>query len=130
MKKQAMLLAFILAVTGCSSINPASAVLGAINPAKPMLAVDTQVGDKNQTLGNNTNDKIEVSDSGGPVSVTSNKVKQSFDQVEKVIIQEDVPMWVWLLCIIGWMLPSPGEIYREVKSYFTGFFSLFKRKTP
>lgn len=126
MKLHAIALAVALAISGCSSLNPASAVVGALTE-KPMLAVDTQVGERTQTLGTNSNDKIDVSDTEGPVTVTSNKVKQSIQQAEKVIIQEDVPMWVWLLCIIGWMLPSPGEIYREIKSWFAGFFSLFKR---
>lgn len=126
-KTYASLLVAVLAVSGCSSLSPASAIVGALTD-KPTLGIDTQVGERNQTLGTNSNDKIEVSDSAGPVTVTSNKIKQSFEKAEKVVIQEDVPLWVWMLCIIGWMLPSPSEIYREIKAGFVGFFSLFKRQ--
>jgi hypothetical protein len=45
----------------------------------------------------------------------------SSDEVHTVVINE-VPAWVILLLILGWLLPSPQEIVR-------GFLKLFGRKT-
>lgn len=33
-------------------------------------------------------------------------------EAEEVSIDERVPFWIWLLAILGWVLPSPAEIYR------------------
>jgi hypothetical protein len=30
------------------------------------------------------------------------------------------PIWVWLLLIVGWLLPSPSEMVRQVMSAFRG----------
>jgi hypothetical protein len=33
-----------------------------------------------------------------------------------------VPAWVWILMIMGWLLPSPQEIYRGIIDLFTLIF--------
>ena len=38
---------------------------------------------------------------------------------------EDIPFWVWVLMILGWMLPSPKEIGSGIVSVFEYFI---KRK--
>ena len=44
-------------------------------------------------------------------------------QVESVTINnvQDIPIWVWIALVVGWVLPSPQEIAR-------GFVNLFRRK--
>ena len=40
------------------------------------------------------------------------------EEVKEVVIQE-VPPWVVLLLILGWLLPSPNEIGRWITNLFT-----------
>jgi len=58
---------------------------------------------------------------------TARNIKQSndtnkiqTDQVDNIVVNE-VPIWVILLLIMGWLLPSPNEIGR-------GFFKLIGRE--
>jgi hypothetical protein len=83
------------------------------------VAANTQAGKTNsQTLGttNNVEQKLE-----NPTATTirqsndSNRVQA--DRVETVVVNE-VPVWVILLLILGWLFPSPNEIGR----YFRGLF--------
>jgi hypothetical protein len=50
----------------------------------------------------------------------------SADTANKVfgtqIVNEEVPPWVWILMIMGWLLPSPQEIYRGIIDLFTLIF--------
>lgn len=74
--------------------------------------VNAQVGREvtQQVVGNQTR-----TDVGGDQTVTTNKV--STGEVEKVVVQE-VPPWVVLLLILGWLLPSPNEIANKLTRWF------------
>jgi len=60
-------------------------------------------------------------ETGGTVNVVEKKEKVSAEKVENMVVHNEVPPWVILLLVIGWLLPSPGEISRWLTS-------LFKRK--
>lgn len=125
---KALFLGFVLLLGGCS-LDPVSTAASALIGNKPALAVDAQVGgEKTQALQANDANHIEVSDSQGPVAVTTTKTKHLYEGVQQVVVREDVPLNFWLLMILGWLLPSPGEMYREIKSWFIGFFNLFRRQ--
>lgn len=51
-------------------------------------------------------------------SQDTNKVQA--DRVETVVVNE-LPPWILLLLILGWLLPSPGEMGRAI-------FNIFKRE--
>jgi len=72
--------------------------------------VNAQVGKEvtQQIVGNQTRTEI-----GGDQTNT----KVATESVEKVTIQE-VPPWVIFLLVIGWLLPSPGEIGRWILGWF------------
>ena len=86
------------------------------------MAANTQIGKTNtQTLGttNNTEQKLSVNQADKvSQAVDTNKVKA--DSVGNVTVNE-IPAWVILLLILGWLFPSPNEIGRWIRS-------LFKRK--
>ena len=43
-----------------------------------------------------------------------------------VTIDEDVPVWVWLLLVLGWILPSPIEIYKGLGNLFINIKKFIK----
>lgn len=114
------LLLLLLVLT--STVSCSSGALGILTGGGPNVAVaaNTQVGKTNtQTIGttNNVEQKLE-----NPVANTikqsndSNRVQA--DRVETVIVNE-VPVWVVLLLLLGWLLPSPNEMGRWLRSPFS-----------
>ena len=109
------ILILVLLLSGCSSLNPLGFLGSGVN-----TAANTQVGKTNtQTIGttNNVEQKLE-----NPVA---NTIKQSndsnsvqADRVETVVVNE-VPVWVVLLLLLGWLLPSPNEMGRWLRSPFS-----------
>ena len=112
------LLAFsgILLRVGCT--NPMDLLKGSTN-----VAANTQIGKTNtQTLGQtNLTEQSIVRPQARDIRQTADTNKVSSDRVETVVVNE-VPIWVILLLILGWLLPSPGEIGRSL-------VSIFKRRT-
>jgi len=111
-----LLLPLVLTLT----VSCSSGALGILTGGGPNVAANTQVGKTNtQTIGttNNVEQKLE-----NPVA---NTIKQSndsnsvqADRVETVIVNE-VPVWVILLLLLGWLLPSPNEMGRWIRSPFS-----------
>ena len=111
-----LLLPLVLMLT----VSCSSGALGILTGGGPNVAANTQVGKTNtQTIGttNNVEQKLE-----NPVA---NTIKQSndsnsvqADRVETVVVNE-VPIWVVLLLLLGWLLPSPNEMGRWLRSPFS-----------
>ena len=115
-----LLLALMLMVS-CSK-GPLSLLTG----GGPNVAANVQAGKTNsQTIGTTNNIAPTVSLRPNArvdrVDQSTTQTKVSSDEVHTVVINE-VPAWVILLLILGWLLPSPQEIAR-------GFLKLFGRKT-
>jgi hypothetical protein len=100
----------MLLLQGCTALGLAKAIL----PGKSGTSVNAnaQVGKENtqQVVGQQDNTKIE----GENVNV-SQKENDSSINTSKVdsLIQNNtnVPMWYLLLLVLGWLLPSPQEIW-------------------
>jgi len=106
----------ILLMVGCSSLNP----LGMLTGGGVNTAANTQAGKtNNQTVGttNITEQKL-VRPQARTIRQTADTNKVSSDRVETVVVNE-VPAWVILLLILGWLFPSPNEIGRWIRSLFT-----------
>jgi len=100
----------IFFLQGCTALGLAKAIM----PGKSGTNVNAnaQVGKENtqQVVGQQDNTKIE----GENVNV-SQKENDSSINTSKVdsLIQNNtnVPMWYLLLLVLGWLLPSPQEIW-------------------
>lgn len=102
-------------MTGCS--NPLASLL---TGGGPKIAANVQAGKTNtQTVGttNVVEQKLE--------NLQADRVRQSSDNnkvqsesVDSVTINEVNP-WVLLLLVLGWLLPSPNEIGRTVRGWFS-----------
>ncbi len=99
-------------LVGCSNLP-----LGLLTGGGPNVAANVQAGKTNsQTLG--TTKITEQRTNNGDIKSVEARV--SAEQVKEVTVNE-VPPWVILLLVLGWLLPSPGEIARWITN-------LFKRK--
>lgn len=49
--------------------------------------------------------------------VKGNKNAVEAGTVERVVVQQ-TPPWIMLLLLVGWLLPSPGEIGRWFSRWF------------
>lgn len=105
---KAMLIVVALSLSGCSMLEKVLPTGGGVN-------TNAQVGQENtqQVVGAQTNTDVQ-----GDMN-TSQVSTQSAGEIR--VANTNVPIWVMLLVILGWMLPSPGEMWR-------GFKNLFRRR--
>lgn len=104
----------VLFVANCSAVTGAvtDAALSTITGGKGGPSLEAQIGRENireNTISGITND-VEGD------QINQNE-KVSADTVETVTINE-VPVWAILLLVVGFLLPSPGEIGRVVRNRF------------
>lgn len=102
-------LVLMLALTaGCSQLIPS---LGG-----PNVAANTQIGRENtQTVGQDRRSSVEVR---APVeTVDQSETQTKTGPVESLQIT-NIPPWVILLLLLGWLLPSPNEMARAIQKLF------------
>ena len=95
-----------LLLTSCVSLP--------LNPfSDDKLEVDTQIGKVNEKVTGVKSDELVI---GNSETTTAEYVvedsKYGTIRATTVEVDEQVPVWVWLLMILGWLLPSPTEIYK------------------
>lgn len=108
-------------LTGCTTTDVVSGIASAVSGEQPTLSVDAQVGDKVANVGENDNSTINAEDNEGILTVTSNKSEKQFNGAQNVTIKESdssKELILYLVGVLGWMLPSPSQMYLEVKSWF------------
>lgn len=115
------LLTVTLITASCSNFTP----LGLLAGGGPNVAANVQAGKTNsQTVGTTNNIAPSVSIRPNArvdnIDQSVNESKVATESIDNVTVNE-VPPWVVLLLILGWLLPSPNEISRW-------FSQLFKRK--
>ena len=99
----------LILLTSCSAGQIGKAVLGAATGGGgPSL--EGQIGKEN------TKQNVGVQVSAGR-DVVTRKENVTADRVDKVTVNE-VPPWVILLLVLGWLLPSPGEMGRKIQGWF------------
>ena len=114
-----LLICGIILLQGCTALGLVKAVM----PGKSGTDVNAnaQVGKENtqQVVANQQNTKIE----GENVNVSQKETDTSINtsKVDSLVQNNtNVPMWYLLLLVLGWLLPSPQEIW-------AGFVSSMER---
>ena len=97
--KNVATLFLILLLSGC--LNPMSLLTGG---GGPNVAANVQAGAENNQTG------VQVGDITKAETVYSG-VAPSGSVGSLNISNQDIPVWVILLLILGWVLPSPREIW-------------------
>jgi len=102
--KGAVLVAVLsMALLACS---PLDLIKGALSGGSgPSLEVDTTIGDKEESVVGRVGDSTEISSESIAGGINTTNI-------------QDIPPWVLLLLIVGWVLHSPTSIYTEIKSWF------------
>jgi len=90
-------------LTACSPLDLIKPMLS--GSSGPSLEVDTTIGDKEESVVGSIGDSSEIQAESITGGVNTTNV-------------QDIPPWVLMLLILGWLLPSHTEMYREIKSWF------------
>ncbi len=101
------LAALCAALAGCGGLP-----LGLLGGGGPNVAANTQLGAENRQAGLS----FESGNAGRDL-VTKEVEAGEIDSL--TITNENIPPWVFLLALLGWLAPSPGEIGR-------GFYRLMR----
>lgn len=101
-----LILASFLLLAGCNG------PLGLLTGGGPDLAANVQAGKENTQQVVLDQERIEA---GRDVVQQTNPVVAQ--EVKEVNIQQ-TPMWMIVLLVLGWLLPSPNEIARWIRGLF------------
>ena len=102
-----LLLVALLALSGCGG-GPLSLLTG----GGPNVAANVQAGKENTQQAVAIQQKTEAG--RDIIQQTSPVVAEN---IKEVNIQQ-TPMWILVLLILGWLLPSPNEIARWIRGLF------------
>lgn len=102
-----LILASFLLLAGCGG-GPLSLLTG----GGPNVAANVQAGKENTQQAVVKQERIEA---GRDVVQQTNPVVAQ--EVKEVNIQQ-TPLWMIVLLVLGWLLPSPNEIARWIRSLF------------
>lgn len=122
MDRRTFILGVPFLIAACSTTDLLTgAAKGALGVQDGGLKVDTELqnGDKTVNVGETDNSETVVEDNEGTVTISQTQTDKSFTQTEQVTINEGPSPFMLSLMALGWLLPSPQEMYREVKSWFT-----------
>jgi hypothetical protein len=102
-----LLLVALLALSGCGK-GPLSLLTG----GGPNVAANVQAGKENTQQAVAVQQKTEA---GRDIIQKTSPIEA--ENIEEVTIQQ-TPMWMLILLILGWLLPSPNEIARGIRGLF------------
>jgi len=116
-----MLIALLL--SSCGSINPLSFLSGS---GGPTVNSNAQVGKENKQAV--VTYEQETNTSAGRDVITTEVIKEvEAGPVERLdITNTNVPPWVILLLLLGWLLPTPTQMAKAIYNFVA---MPFRRKT-
>ena len=110
----AVSLALCAALAGCGALP-----LGMLGGG-PNVAANTQIGKENRQTAVGFEDRVEA---GRDVIQT----EMETGQVETLTVNnQDIPPWVLLVALIGWLLPTPTQMGEAIGR---ALMAPFRRKT-
>jgi hypothetical protein len=112
------LLAVLLLALTLSACSPFGMITGMFSSTPD---VDVQVGKTNEKVTGINTDEFAIS------KIEDNTKAEEVNKAEDAVvgnvkgdvsIDERVPFWIWFVAILGWLLPSPIEIYKGLGKLF------------
>ena len=111
-----LLLVLFLSSCGLSTLLPLGGSGG------PTVNSNAQVGKENKQAVV-TYEEETVTNAGRDVITTEVIKEVEAGPVEKLLISnQNIPPWVMLLLILGWLLPTPTEIGRGIMNFILALF--------
>jgi hypothetical protein len=86
----------------------------------PNVAANVQAGKtNNQTVGmsEQTSQEIKVETVQGTIQQSKDSNSVRTERVENLTINQ-IPVWAILLILLGWILPTPQQMFKEVMQWF------------
>lgn len=113
--------ALVFILTACSPLDVIKQVSSHILPTEKGLSVDAQIGDRDNELQLSgakgiSGDITAEDDATVVVNTSSHETAAQIKRAEVVNI-EQIPPWVLLLLILGWVLPTPTGIFRGAREW-------------
>ena len=102
---------------GCATVTDFA--LSALAPDKGGINTEIVVGDKEQTLG--TNQDVNAGTIGKVVGSNDNSVMAAGAK-EVTVNNINVPIWLTLLALAGWLLPTPTTMFNYMRKKYNGRF--------
>ena len=110
-----LVLALLLSSCGLTSLLPT----GGTN-----VAANTQLGKENKQAVV-TYEEEETNNAGRDIITETKEVEAG--PVEKLLINnQNIPPWVMMLLLLGWLLPTPTQIGQSIANFV---LALFRRKS-
>jgi hypothetical protein len=109
-------LAVFLLLSSCGGLP-----MGFLGGGGTNVAANTQVGKENRQQVSLQENRTEA---GRDIITETKQVEAA--SVESVTINnvEDIPLWLWMLAFIGWLLPTPQQMatstYNAISDFFFG----------
>jgi len=115
-KSIVILVLCIMPLSGCLGTGfVVSKLMGGGKSSGPTVNADVQVG-KNNTKALVSNSESTDTKAGDNAVITNTKVESQLapsGNVDSInVMNQDIPLWMILLLVLGWILPSPIEIWR------------------
>ena len=106
----------IIPLSGCLGTGfIVSKVFGGGKTTGTEVKADVQVG-KTNTKALVSNSESTETNTGDNATITNSKVESQLapqGDVDSInVMNQDIPLWMILLLVLGWVLPSPIEIWR------------------
>jgi hypothetical protein len=93
----------MISLSGCVSLNPFASDGG--------IEVDAQIGKTNEKVTGVKADEFSLVNKTNNAETVVEDSKIGTITATAVNITEQVPFWIWFIAILGWLLPSPTDIY-------------------
>lgn len=123
--KRLIILFVALSLSGCMSLpfNPFSDDGG--------IEVEAQIGKTNEKVTGVKAEEVSlVKKETTAEFVVEDSKYGSITATGNIQVDEQVPVWVWLLAILGWLLPSPQEIWSGLGKLAWSLRKFFSKDNP
>ncbi len=111
MNKLLPILPFLFLLSSCASLNP----LDVLNPNKPSLEVNAQVGKTNEQEKNNIKLESGKQDIKQEAEKITNDNNYTADKIENITQGMSIVELLLFTFLAGWAIPTPAETFRFAK---------------
>ena len=113
-----LLIAYLCVVlSACGAIGALKAF---IPSSQSGLSVDAQIGDKEQAVqvGGVKGAKNISAKGNAVVNLDTAMIESNVEEANEVTINNDPSPWLYLILILGWVLPTPMSMFRSLKGLY------------
>lgn len=105
-------LSLLLICAVLASCSKVAGIVGGAIGSRPSIAANVQAGRTNaQTVGQTvvSDQRIEATEARD-IEQSTGDTRVRTESVQTIIVREDPPPWLLLVALLGWLLPTPGQI--------------------